>query len=63
MCEDGDLTAAGSMPITALNAFANLFGRLAPIRGVDYSISRRLYHLIAAEGTENIQIHIHQTVA
>jgi len=60
MCEDGDLTAAGSMPVTALNAFADLFGRLAPLRGVDYAVSRRLYHLIAAEGMKNIHIHIHQ---
>jgi 2-polyprenyl-3-methyl-5-hydroxy-6-metoxy-1,4-benzoquinol methylase len=60
VCEDGDLIAAGSMPVTALNAFADLFGRLAPLRGVDYAVSRRLYHLIAAEGMQNIHIHIHQ---
>jgi 2-polyprenyl-3-methyl-5-hydroxy-6-metoxy-1,4-benzoquinol methylase len=60
VCEDGDLTAAGSIPVTALNAFADLFGRLAPVRGVDYAISRRLYHMIAAEGMQSINIHIHQ---
>jgi SAM-dependent methyltransferase len=60
VCEDGDLTGAGSTPVTALNAFADLFGRLAPLRGVDYAISRRLYHLIAAEGMKDIHIHIHQ---
>jgi SAM-dependent methyltransferase len=60
ICEDGDLTAAGSTPITALNAFAELFGGLGPLRGVDYSISRRLYHLVVRQGLENVKVHIHQ---
>jgi SAM-dependent methyltransferase len=60
VCEDGDLTAAGSMPISALNAFADLFGRLAPIRGVDYAISRRLYHMVMGAGFASPSIYIHQ---
>jgi hypothetical protein len=60
VCEDGDLTSAGSVPLSALSAFADLFGRLSPIRGVDYRISRRLYHLVLAAGFPHPNIHIHQ---
>jgi SAM-dependent methyltransferase len=60
VCEDGDLAAAGSMPFSALNAFAELFGQLGAVRGVDYSISRRLYHLVMQEGLKNVNVHIHQ---
>ena len=60
VCEDGDLTAAGSMPVSALHAFAELFGQLGPIRGVDYGISRRLYHMVLAEGFAEANIFIHQ---
>ena len=60
VCEDGDLSAAGSMPFSALNAFAELFGQLGAVRGVDYSISRRLYHLVIQEGLKNVNVHIHQ---
>jgi len=35
VCEDGDLTTAGSEPPGALDAFADLFGRLGPVKGVD----------------------------
>ena len=60
VCEDGDLASAGSVPFSALNAFAELFSRLGPLRGVDYSISRRLYHLVAQEELKNVNVHIHQ---
>jgi SAM-dependent methyltransferase len=60
VCEDGDLAAAGSVPFSALNAFAELFGQLGPLRGVDYSISRRLYHLVVQEGLRDVGVHIHQ---
>jgi ubiquinone/menaquinone biosynthesis C-methylase UbiE len=43
VCEDGDLTSAGSEPPSALDAFADLFGKLSPMRGVDYTLGRRLY--------------------
>jgi hypothetical protein len=46
VCEDGDLTSAGSEPPSALDTFADLFGRLGPVKGVDYTLGRRLYHLI-----------------
>lgn len=48
--EDGDLTAAGSVPPSAVGAFADLFARLGPTRGIDYSMSRNLYHLVRAAG-------------
>lgn len=46
VCEDGDLTSAGTEPPSALNAFSDLFGRLGPIRGVNYTIGRRLFQLV-----------------
>jgi hypothetical protein len=44
--EDGDLTSAGSSPVSSLNGFAALFGRLGPTRGLDYTLANRLYHLV-----------------
>jgi 2-polyprenyl-3-methyl-5-hydroxy-6-metoxy-1,4-benzoquinol methylase len=50
VCEEGDLTSAGSEPPSALGAFADLFGRLGPRRGVDYTLGRRLFHMVQAAG-------------
>jgi SAM-dependent methyltransferase len=60
LVEDGDLASAGSVPSTALNSFADLFGRLAPIRGVDYSIENRLCKLVASAGFSDIGLKVHQ---
>jgi ubiquinone/menaquinone biosynthesis C-methylase UbiE len=58
--EDGDLKSAQSIPPTSINAFADLFCRLAPVRGVDYSISNNLYHLVTGAGFSNANLEIHQ---
>ncbi len=58
--EDGDLASAGSVPPTALDAFAELFHRLAPIRRVDYSLENRLAHLVAEAGFSKIRLKVHQ---
>jgi SAM-dependent methyltransferase len=58
--EDGDLASATSVPHTALDAFADLFTRLAPSRGVNYSIATDLFHLVRDAGFGNPQIEIHQ---
>ncbi|MEP6540248.1 MAG: class I SAM-dependent methyltransferase, partial [Bryobacteraceae bacterium] len=58
--EDGDLTSAGSVPPTALDAFAYLFRRMGPIRGVDYSISNRLAHIVANAGFSALGMKVHQ---
>jgi SAM-dependent methyltransferase len=58
--EDGDLTSAMSQPPTAQNAFADLFGRLGPTRGLDYSMSKDLLPLVKAAGVQNLNIEIHQ---
>jgi SAM-dependent methyltransferase len=50
VCEDGDLTSAGSEPPSALGAFADLWGRLGPSRGVDYTLGRRLFQMVQAAG-------------
>lgn len=50
VCEDGDLTLAGSEPSTALNAFSDLWGRLGPHRGVDYTLGRRLFQMVLDAG-------------
>jgi SAM-dependent methyltransferase len=62
VCEDGDLTSVTSEPPSALRAFAELWGRLAPIRGVDYAISRRLFHMIVAAGFDDPEITFNQPV-
>ncbi len=62
VCEDGDLTSAGSEPPSALGAFADLFGRLGPERGVDYTLGRRLFHLVRAAGFPAPEITFNQPV-
>jgi SAM-dependent methyltransferase len=62
VCEDGDLTSAGSQPPSALGAFAELFGRLGPVRGVDYTLGSRLYHMILDAGFPAPQITFNQPV-
>ncbi len=58
--EDGDLASATSQPPTVLDAFALLFTRLGPTRGLDYSLSANLYHLVKAAGFAEPEIEIHQ---
>jgi SAM-dependent methyltransferase len=60
VAEDGDLASACSVPRTALDAFADLFSRLGPIRGLDYSLGNRLWHLVADAGFSIMNLRIHQ---
>ena len=60
VCEDGDLTSAGSEPPSALGLFAELFGRLGPTRRVDYTLGRRLYHLVRDAGFSVPEIEFNQ---
>jgi SAM-dependent methyltransferase len=62
MCEDGDLTSSGSEPPSALGAFADLFGRLGPRRGVDYTLGRRLFHMVRAAGFPTPEVTFNQPV-
>jgi SAM-dependent methyltransferase len=62
VCEDGDLMSAGSEPPSALNTFADLFRRLGPIRGVDYSISRELFRMVLAADFSKPEITYNQPV-
>jgi len=58
--EDGDLASASSVPPTALNAFAKLFGLLGPTRGLNYSLAKNLFHMVKAAGFAEPRIEIHQ---
>ena len=62
VCEDGDLTAAGSEPPSALDAFADLWGRLGPRRGLDYTLGRRLYQMVQAAGFPAPKVSLNQPV-
>src|SRR5262249_20135608 len=62
VCEDGDLTSAGSEPPSALGAFADLWGRLGSKRGVDYTLGRCLFHMIQAAGFVAPEITFNQPV-
>jgi SAM-dependent methyltransferase len=62
VCEDGDLTSSGSQPPSALGAFADFFGRLGPTRGVDYTLGRRLFHMVVAAGFPAPEITFNQPV-
>jgi SAM-dependent methyltransferase len=58
--EDGDLASAGSVPPGPTDAFADLFCRLAPAKGVDYRLGRDLYHMVIRAGFSDVKIEIHQ---
>ena len=58
--EDGDLSTATSLPATDLDAFADLFCRLGPTRGLDYTLARNLYHMVKEAGFSDAGLHIHQ---
>jgi SAM-dependent methyltransferase len=60
LVEDGDLASAASVPPSPINAFADLFCRLGPTRGVDYSLARNLFHLVVSAGFADVNIEIHQ---
>jgi SAM-dependent methyltransferase len=62
VCEDGDLTSSGSEPPSALGAFADLWGRLGPVRGLDYTLGRRLFHMVQAAGFPAPDITFNQPV-
>lgn len=58
--EDGDLASASSVPPSAMNSFAELFGLLGPTRGVNYSLAKNLYHMVLSAGFANATLEIHQ---
>jgi SAM-dependent methyltransferase len=62
VCEDGDLTASGSDPPSVFGVFADLWGRLGPLRGVDYTLGRRLFRMVLASGFEPPEITFNQPV-
>jgi SAM-dependent methyltransferase len=62
VCEDGDLTSAGSQPPSRLDAFADLFGLLGPLRGLDYTLGRRLFQMVLAAGFPAPEITFNQPV-
>jgi SAM-dependent methyltransferase len=62
VCEDGDLTTSGSEPPSVLGAFADLWGRLGPTRGVDYTLGRRLFHMVLDAGFPEPEVTFNQPV-
>jgi SAM-dependent methyltransferase len=62
VCEDGDLTSAGSEPSSALGAFADLWERLGPKRGLDYTLGRRLFQMVLDAGFPAPEITFNQPV-
>jgi SAM-dependent methyltransferase len=62
VCEDGDLTSAGSEPSSQLEAFADLFGGLGPKWGVDYTLGHRLFRMVLEANFTGAQISFNQPV-
>jgi SAM-dependent methyltransferase len=62
VCEDGDLTSAGSEPLSKLQAFSKLFGGLGPKWGVDYTLGRRLFRMVLDANFCDAQIAFNQPV-
>ena len=62
VCEDGDLSSAGSEPPSAFQEFSNLFGALGPKWGVDYTLGRSLYQMVQAASFSQVGITFNQPV-
>jgi SAM-dependent methyltransferase len=62
VCEESDLALAGSEPPSALDAFADLWVRLGPARGVEYTLGRRLFQMVQAAGFPEPEITFNQPV-
>jgi len=62
VCEDGDLTSAGSEPYSKLQAFSVLFGQLGPCWGVDYTLGRRLFRMVLDANFAHVDITYNQPV-
>jgi len=62
VCEDGDLTSAGSEPQSKLQAFSKLFGALGPKWGVDYTLGRRLFRMVLDADFSDADITFNQPV-
>jgi hypothetical protein len=62
VCEDGDLTSAGSEPPSKLQEFSNLFGALGPKWGVDYTLGRRLFQMVLGANFSQAEITLNQPV-
>jgi SAM-dependent methyltransferase len=60
--EDGDLTSAGSEPLSKLQAFSKLFGGLGPKWGVDYTLGRRLFQMVLDANFSDADIAFNQPV-
>src|SRR5262249_53173916 len=60
VCEEGDLTSAGSEPPSMLGAFAEIYARLGPKRRVDYTLGRRLFQMVQAAGFKAPEITFNQ---
>lgn len=62
VCEDGDLTTAGSEPPSQLQTFSKLFGGLGPKWGVDYTLGRRLFQMVLEANFSQVHITLNQPV-
>ena len=60
--EDGDLTSASSEPRSKLAEFSKLFGALGPKWGVDYTLGRRLFHMVLNARFSSVEITFNQPV-
>lgn len=60
--EDGDLTSASSEPPSKLAEFSKLFGALGPKWGVDYTLGRRLFHMVLNARFSQVEITFNQPV-
>jgi ubiquinone/menaquinone biosynthesis C-methylase UbiE len=60
--EDGDLTSASSEPRSKLEEFSNLLGALGPKWGVDYTLGRRLFHLVLNAKFSQVEVTFNQPV-
>lgn len=61
-CEDGDLSSAASEPPSKLEMFSELFEALGPKWGVDYTLGRRLFHMIRAANFSQVEVTLNQPV-
>ena len=61
--EDADIASSGSVPPSVFSSGVDLFMRLGPARGLNYSLAKNLYHLVRDAGFADPQVEIHQPAA
>lgn len=58
--EDGDLSSGYTVPPSAIDSFNVLYPKLGVVRGLDYTLGRRVHQLVEAAGFQDMAVRFNQ---